>query len=135
MAGSAGGLGIAFPQPRIRTPLSLCRPEWFRPGWALAPICRTLKVSRSDQLARTREVRDLQRSLAAAGSATVVFDPFPALCPPNDSSCANVVGGQILYSDGSHLTNAGAALLSGPFQAFLRQLPAPPRQVTGAAWP
>lgn len=124
-----------FPQPRIRTPLSLCRPEWFRPGWALAPLCRTLKVSRSDQLARTREVRDLQRSLAAAGSATVVFDPFPALCPPNDSSCANVVGGQILYSDGSHLTNAGAALLSGPFQAVLRQLPAPPRQVTGAAWP
>jgi hypothetical protein len=125
----------SFPQTPIRTPLSLCRAEWFRPGWALAPICRTLKVPRSNQLARTREVRDLQRSLAAAGRVTVLFDPFPPLCPANDASCANVEHGQILYSDGSHLTNAGAERLSAPFQACLRQLPAPPRQAISAGLP
>lgn len=124
-----------FPQPRIRSPLSLCRPEWFRPAWALAPICRTIRVSRSEQLAQTREVRDLQRGLAAAGRATVVFDPLPALCPPGRSSCANVEGGQILYSDGSHLTNAGAEQLSAPFLALLRQLPAPTPQAPGVGLP
>lgn len=119
----------------VHTPLSLCQAEWFRPTWALAPICRTLKVSRSDQLASNREVRDLKLSLAADGRATEVFDPCPAVCPPNDSSCANVNDGQILYGDGSHLTIAGVGRLSAPFMAFLRELVASAREATGTELP
>jgi peptidoglycan/LPS O-acetylase OafA/YrhL len=121
-----------FPQSKIQIPLSLCRPEWFRPAWALPADCQSVTQSRLSQLAKTRQIRELQQSVAAASTSMAVFDPLPALCPPQRPQCSNVEGGQILYSDGSHLTNAGALLLRDDFLAFLNRLPSPKRSAQDA---
>jgi phospholipase/lecithinase/hemolysin len=83
-------------------------------------------------LARTRQIRELQKSVAAASTSMAVFDPLPALCPPQRSQCSNVEGGQLLYNDGSHPTNAGALLLRDDFLAFLNRLPSPKRSAPDA---
>ena len=122
----------SFPQSKIRIPLSLCRPEWFRPAWALPAACQPVTQSRLSQLARTRQIRELQQSVAAASTSMAVFDPLPALCSPQRPQCSNVEGGQLLYSDGSHLTNAGALLLRDNFMTFLNRLPSPQRSAPDA---
>lgn len=123
----------SFPQAKIRIPLSLCRPEWFRPVWALPAACQPVTQSRLSQLARTSQIRELQQSVAAASTSMAVFDPLPALCPPQRTQCSNVKDGQLLYSDGSHLTNAGALRFRDDFLAFLNRLPSPKRSAPDAS--
>ncbi|MFM7269142.1 MAG: acyltransferase family protein [Cyanobium sp.] len=112
----------SFPQGNIRIPLSQCRPEWYRPQWALPKQCLPISASRQALLLQAETVRALQRNLAASSGHLQVFDPFPSLCPPVGDRCFSVEEGQILYTDGSHLSNAGALRLRDRFLALLRDL-------------
>ena len=114
----------SFPQGNIRIPLSQCRPEWYRPRWALPKQCLPIVTSRQEQLLQTETVRALQRSLAATSGHLQVFDPVPSLCPGDRDRCSSVEEGQLLFTDGSHLSNAGALRLRDRFLALLRNLPA-----------
>jgi len=112
----------SFPQARIRIPLSQCRTEWYRPLWALPRPCRPLFRPRSSLLQQTETIRSIQQSLATQSQSVRVFDPFPSLCSAERAFCSSVQDTQMLYSDGSHLTNAGALRLRDGFLALLRGL-------------
>lgn len=113
----------SFPQQRIGGPLTLCQPEWFRPAAALGSQCRPVLRPRAEELAATAPARRLQERLRRQLPATDLFDPFASICPPQWNVCSSVSGGNLLYSDDSHLTNAGALLLYPRLLAFLEAQP------------
>ncbi|MEB3317131.1 MAG: acyltransferase family protein [Cyanobacteriota bacterium] len=106
----------------IQSPLSLCFPEWFRPVWAQPAECRPFSVNRDRLLQSTQPMRDLQQRLKSQHTNIHVFDPFPILCPPHQSSCSTHRGDIMLFSDGIHLTTAGARSLDPAVQTFLQQI-------------
>ena len=106
----------------IKTPLSLCFPEWFRPTWARPADCNPFSVSREPLLQSTQPMRDLQNRLKMRHNNIRIFDPFPILCPPGQPTCSTHQGGVMMFSDGIHLTAAGARNLYPSFQAFLQTI-------------
>jgi hypothetical protein len=122
------GLILVSPLPAftervaIKSPLSLCFPEWFRPAWAQPAECMPFSVDRERLLQSTQPMRDRQQHLKSQHSNIQVFDPFPILCPPNQSTCSTHHGGIMLFNDGIHLTTAGAKALYPSFQAFLGKI-------------
>jgi len=110
----------SFQQSAITAPLSLCRPEWFRPGWALGPACTPVRQARERELRRSSAIRSLQQELGAGGMAITLFDPFATLCAEGQRECSTVLDGQLLYQDGSHLSAAGAQQLVPSLLRLLR---------------
>jgi hypothetical protein len=111
----------SFPDSQIKTPLSMCKIEWFRPAWTVPLDCKILTVSRDNELLKSQPIRSLQQALARESNSIDVFDPFPAICQAGQPSCANQRQGVFMFSDSNHLTNAGAAMLSKSFTTFLHQ--------------
>ncbi|MCP9833710.1 MULTISPECIES: acyltransferase family protein [unclassified Cyanobium] len=112
-----------FPQKKIGGPLTLCQPEWFRPAWSLGPQCQPVLRPRRQELAAIASVQRLQERISADLPGTRLFSPFDSLCPPEQQVCASVRSGTLLYSDETHLTNAGALLLYPRLMAFLADQP------------
>jgi peptidoglycan/LPS O-acetylase OafA/YrhL len=118
-----------FPQKKIGGPLTLCQAEWFRPAGSLGPQCRPVLRPRRQELAAIAPVRRLQERTIRDLPGTRLFSPFDSLCPPTQPVCSSVRAGTLLYSDETHLTNAGALLLYPRLMAFLEDQPggaAPP---------
>ena len=61
--------------------------------------------------------------LVATTPGTALFRAFDSICPPGGASCSTYRGDDLLYSDGIHLTNAGALLLYPRLMAFLERQP------------
>ena len=103
-------------------PMELCQRQWFRP--TLSPRCE-LSMDRASTVAGLHrlnariinQVKDLPNVLT--------YDPLPVLCPATARSCASHRGGQRIFSDEDHLTQAGAGLLSDDFLRFLEQQAVP----------
>jgi peptidoglycan/LPS O-acetylase OafA/YrhL len=117
----------SFGQSKITLPLSLCHSEWFRPNWAIPPICKGVGESRQVELKRTETIRNLQKHLANISSAIDVFDPFDSICPPSKVTCRTYDQGKLLFADGNHLTQQGALLLYPAFARSLSQAKQAPR--------
>jgi peptidoglycan/LPS O-acetylase OafA/YrhL len=115
----------SFVQEKITGPLSLCQREWFRPAWAIPVKCRPVTQSRSEQIQYVQPIRSLLMNLADRTEGVVVFDPFDSICPPDQSQCSTHRKGELLFSDGNHLTNAGAVSLHPRFKMFLERLQNP----------
>jgi peptidoglycan/LPS O-acetylase OafA/YrhL len=128
LEGKRAGLILFSPLPyfaeraAIKTPLSLCFPDWFRPAWAQPAECQPLSVNRERLLQSTQPMRDLQQRLKRQHNNIHVFDPFPSLCPPNQQTCSTHRDGIMLFNDGIHPTTAGAKSLTPSFQAFLETI-------------
>ncbi len=118
----------SFPQDRIGGPLTLCQAEWFRPAWSLGPQCQPVLRPRPQELAAIGPAQRLQERTIRDLVGTRLFSPFDSICPPTQTVCSSVRAGTLLYSDESHLTNAGALLLYPRLMAFLEAQPgvAPP---------
>jgi peptidoglycan/LPS O-acetylase OafA/YrhL len=118
----------SFPQDKIGGPLTLCQAEWFRPAWSLGPQCRPVLRPRTQELAAIGPALRLQERTIRDLGATRLFSPFDSICPPTQAVCSSVRAGTLLYSDETHLTNAGALLLYPRLMAFLEAQPgvAPP---------
>lgn len=112
---SRWGEGAEVP-PRYR----LCRPyaekEVSRVLARLRPGDRVVLVS---NLAAIEPAQRLQERISGDLSGTCLFSPFDSLCPPEQRVCSSVRAGTLLYSDETHLTNAGALLLYPRLMAFL----------------
>ncbi|MCT0208577.1 acyltransferase family protein [Synechococcus sp. CS-1332] len=108
-----------FPQEKIGGPLTLCQAEWFRPASSLGPQCQPVLRPRQQELAAIAPVQRLQERISGDLSGTRLFSPFDSLCPPEQRICSSVRAGVLLYSDETHLTNAGALLLYPRLMAFL----------------
>ena len=111
----------SFGQAKITIPLSLCHSEWFRPTWAIPQTCKGVGESRQEELDRTEAIRILQRQLQRQSAVIDIFDPFSSICPPAKATCRTYAQGQLLFSDGNHLTQQGALLLYPRFARFLSQ--------------
>ena len=77
--------------------------------------------SRQLELQRSKAIRVLQRELERQSPVIDVFDPFNSVCPPAQASCRTYAQGQLLFSDGNHLTSQGALRLYGAFSRFLAE--------------
>jgi hypothetical protein len=97
-----------FDQKKIAVPLSLCNTEWFRPSGAIPQGCRPVLRSRQEVLNDTQPVRNLLINLATRIDGVTYFDPMESLCPQVEKNCSTHRGMEALFSDGNHLTNAGA---------------------------
>jgi hypothetical protein len=71
-------------------------------------------------MAHQRKTLPILAELQRSGVA--VMYPHERLCRPD---CAFRLDGQVLYSDGEHLTSAGAELLRPTFARELSRAPAP----------
>lgn len=109
----------SFDTSEISVPLSLCRPEWFRPAWSIPVDCRPSLESRANEVQKTKPVRALLGELSRESSSIDIYDPFPVICPPSVAMCSMKMHGRFLFSDGSHLTNTGALMLDPSFRSFL----------------
>jgi len=113
----------SFPTNQVNGPLTLCQREWFRPAWATAPQCRPILVSRQGQVEHLGPLDHFLERLVATSPGTALFRAFDSICPPGGASCSTYRGDDLLYSDGIHLTNAGALLLYPRLMAFLERQP------------
>jgi len=111
----------SFEQSKLSIPLTLCHREWFRPSWAIPQACKGVAESRQLELQHTAAIRVLQRDLERQSPVIDVFDPFNSVCPPAEATCRTTAQGQLLFSDGNHLTSQGALRLYGAFSRFLTQ--------------
>ncbi len=118
----------SFPQEKIGGPLTLCQAEWFRPAWSLGPQCQPVLRPRRKELAAIAPAQRLQERTIRDLAGTRLFSPFDSICPPTQDVCSSVRAGTLLYTDETHLTNAGALLLYPRLMAFLEDQPgvAPP---------
>ena len=123
----------SFEQSKLSIPLTLCHSEWFRPSWAIPQACRGVAESRQLELQHTQAIRGLQRELERQSPVIDVFDPFNSVCPPAQGSCRTFAEGQLLFSDGNHLTSQGALRLYGAFSRFLTKTEEAPRAAPNAA--
>jgi peptidoglycan/LPS O-acetylase OafA/YrhL len=108
-----------FDQKKITVPLSLCNTEWFRPSWAIHQGCQPVLRSRQEVLNDTQPVRNLLINLATRIDGVTYFDPLESLCPQVEKTCSTHRGMEALFSDGNHLTNAGALDLYPRLERFL----------------
>ena len=112
-----------FPQLKIGGPLTLCHREWFRPAWSMGPQCQPVLRPRRQELAAIAPAQRLQERTIGDLAGTRLFSPFDSICPPTQAVCSSVRAGTLLYSDETHLTNAGALLLYPRLVAFLTDQP------------
>ena len=112
-----------FPQLKIGGPLTLCHREWFRPAWSLGPQCQPVLRPRRQELAAIAPAQRLQERTIGDLAGTRLFSPFDSICQPTQAVCSSVRAGTLLYSDETHLTNAGALLLYPRLMAFLADQP------------
>ncbi|MFN9629060.1 MAG: acyltransferase family protein [Cyanobacteriota bacterium] len=121
------GLILVAPLPvfaeraAIKTPLSLCFPEWFHPAWAIPSECRPFDTNRQALRQASEPVRALQARLQAQHPNIRIFDPFPLLCAPEQEHCSTHRHGLMVFNDGIHLTLSGARLLVPQWRAFLER--------------
>ncbi|MEB3200380.1 MAG: acyltransferase family protein [Synechococcaceae cyanobacterium] len=120
-------LVVMAPTPAFRgdpaargLPMALCTREWYRPQ--LSRLCtQVYEESRPWLLQRVQPLKQaLQQHLARHANAAL-HDPFDRLCPPDSSSCRNVVQGRRLFLDDDHLSQSGSLLVAGDFARFLQQ--------------
>lgn len=107
----------------IKTPLSLCFQEWFRPAWALPQDCNPATVDSRGLLEYANIMKNLQAQLKQKHRNIRVFDLFPILCPPGKDQCSTHLAGTMMFYDGIHLTASGGRYLYPAFQSFLRAVP------------
>ena len=120
---SAAGMKVIYilPAPKYYSLNNLCVPQWFRPKWAMGPECRNgFTEDRNEQLTRRRDVTDYLLELSKRRPDFFVFDPFDLFCGSAADACTPLRNGQLIYRDGSHLTEGGSELLVAPFEQFLR---------------
>jgi hypothetical protein len=72
-------------------------------------------------LEETEPVRNLLSQLATDIDGVTFFDPMESVCPERQETCSTHRGNEALFSDGNHLTNAGAIDLHPRLQRFLDQ--------------
>ena len=133
-------LVVLLPTPEFGTgvPMELCRPQWFRPQRAPECLQGRDRAGLDRFIARLRQ--ELERGLvpAASSQATaagqaqpplpvvprprlLLIDPLDALCSPAPGRCPRLRQGQLLYSDGDHLSPYGASLVLDHLVVRLRE--------------
>jgi peptidoglycan/LPS O-acetylase OafA/YrhL len=108
-----------FEERTVNIPLSMCNIEWFRPAWSIDSVCRPMLRQRSKFESENARLNDFLRALASRLDHVSLFEPFDSICPRRSASCSTHRGGDMIYSDGNHLTNLGATSIYERFSGFL----------------
>ncbi len=95
-----------------------CTLQWYRTS--LSPNC-FLSKPRDQLLEEISPIATRLNELEKRHPNLHVFDPLPYLCKPDQLNCKNYVDGTRMYTDYSHLTQAGSRLISDGFEEFLRK--------------
>lgn len=85
--------------------LDTCQQEWYRPSWAISPLCFT-EVNKNEWIASNNESNLLIKNFLIENPNVVYIDTFSLFCP--DDYCKNYDQNSFLYKDSHHLTSYGA---------------------------
>jgi len=123
LAATGATIVLEAPKPRFESAPFMCV-DWFNRS---RPYCRAgFSVPRGTLLqARAQTLAEMRR-LAGTLPRTLVWDPFPILCPADP--CTAKRGGRWLFSDENHLVPEATLLLLPSFAAVVETAagPSPP---------
>lgn len=119
---------LEAPDLVMKAPLFRCADAWN----ASNPVCADgTMVNRAEfEALRAPMLRSMQ-SLTASAPGTLLWDPFPVLCPEG-AECNGFLDGKPLFFDGDHLSGFANRLLLPSFTQAVRTLqPVPPARRAG----
>ena len=91
-----------------------CQEEWYRPSWAISPLCFA-QVNKREWLASYDVPISKIKKFLLANPKVAYIDEFQVLCP--DTYCKNYDEQSLMYRDRSHLTSYGALKLKNTIDA------------------
>ncbi len=92
----------------------LCLKEWYRPSWAISPLCQ---VKKSEWFAyKNVPYSNIEKFLLANPKVSYI-DAFSILCP--DTYCKNHDQLSLMYKDNNHLNSYGAMKVSKTIETFI----------------
>ena len=95
---------------------STCQVEWYRPSWAISPLCFS-RLKKIDWFSsNVVPLKKIEKFLSENPKVSYL-DAFSVLCP--DDYCRNHDHLSQMYKDGNHLNNYGAMKLSDTFKTFI----------------
>lgn len=96
---------------------STCQVEWFRPSWAISPLCFS-QIKQIDWFSsNVIPLKKIEKFLSE-NPKVLYIDAFSVICP--DEYCKNHDNLSQMYKDGNHLSNYGAMKLSDTFKTHIR---------------
>ena len=95
----------------------ICQEEWYRPSWAISPLCFS-KVNKKEWLeSRIVPITIIEKFLLANPKVLYV-DAFSILCP--NEYCKNYDQNELMYRDKTHLSSYGAMKISETIKKLIR---------------
>ena len=92
----------------------ICLEEWYRPSWAISPLCQ---VNKGEWFRyNNAPISQIEKFLLANPKVSYI-DAFSILCP--DPYCKNYDQHSLVYKDNTHLTSYGAMKLSNVIETFI----------------
>ena len=95
----------------------ICQKEWFRPSWAISPLCFG-EVKKSEWFTSNADAISKIEQFLLANPSVQYIDAFSILCP--DNFCKNHDQKTFIYKDDHHLTSYGAMKVSNTIETFIR---------------
>ena len=93
-----------------------CQEEWYRPSWAVSPICFAV-INKSEWLASNNQPIKLIKKFLLENPQVSYIDTLSILCP--SIYCKNHDEKNFIYKDSHHLTSYGAMKTKEIFETFL----------------
>ncbi|ABM71250.1 Hypothetical protein P9515_00411 [Prochlorococcus marinus str. MIT 9515] len=94
-----------------------CQEEWFRPSWAISPLCFG-ELKKSEWFASNKISIGKIKQFLLKNKKISYVDIFSILCP--EQYCKNHNNNTIRYRDENHLTSEEAMKLSDTIETFIR---------------
>ena len=94
-----------------------CQEEWYRPSWAISPLCFG-EINKSEWLASNNAPLTLIEKFLLANPKVSYIDAFSVLCP--NPYCKNHDQHSFMYMDNSHLSSYGAMKLSNTIETLIQ---------------
>ena len=110
---------LIYPTPHFDGVLEavICQEEWYRPEWAISPLCFA-QVNKKEWFASNiEEFKFIDQFLLDNPSVTNI-DPYPIICPLR--YCENKDQNAFVFKDANHLSSYGAMKLRNTINTFLR---------------
>ena len=110
---------LIYPTPKFEGVLEaiICQEEWYRPAWAISPLCFAQVNKKEWFVSYKEEFKFVDQFLLDNPSVTNI-DPYPIICP--ERYCKNKDQNSFVFKDSNHLSSYGAMKLRNTINTFLR---------------
>ena len=94
-----------------------CQEEWYRPSWAISPLCFSKANKKEWVSSRIVPITIIEKFLMA-NPKVFYIDAFSILCP--NQYCKNHDQNELMYIDEHHLSSYGAMKVSKTIEELIR---------------